>query len=381
LERIVARFKSLISDMLRSNLKGGGSQSGNQQNSTPKTLSQPLDTPIPSSQYSIEEKRSISKVKRCVFIIICYIPFLLFLVFIIFRYPNGMKSQSSTNIGSVSTAPMSRDEKGTCEIVTPVFANRTTTALASYPGSGNTMTRILIEALTGVWTGSTHGNPKMIGKQVRSVGNPADDRLTENVVVVKTHQPDVKPLRWKDAKRVIFIIRDPLSAIPSAHNAKWEVGSKIKMHTGQAPEISWINWRDSFFDLHLRKWRTTLQYWNTQYSYPGKRIVVVYEDLVHNVTGPIIAEKIMTFLGQGIIPLKDVPCIWQKVVRGSAEKVHRPRKYTPKFKSEHMLRVISDLDKLLNTTTDEPNLLRALTRYKNNAQKRLENGSSCQVGC
>uniref|UniRef100_A0A7S1BZB7 Sulfotransferase domain-containing protein n=1 Tax=Corethron hystrix TaxID=216773 RepID=A0A7S1BZB7_9STRA len=121
-----------------------------------------------------------------------------------------------------SARPTPEDEA--CQIPVPVFADRPATALASYPGSGNTMTRVLIEALTGVWTGSTHGNPRMLGKQVRSVGNPADDRLTKNVVAVKTHQPGGKKhfgkLRWTNATRVILIIRDPLNALPSAFNAK-----------------------------------------------------------------------------------------------------------------------------------------------------------------
>jgi len=315
--------------------------------------------------------------KRCTRCVVAVA--LLFLVAIIIsQNPHNATLYEAVHL-SLDHKP--RDEKNTCEIVTPVFANRTTTALASYPGSGNTMTRILIEALTGVWTGSTHGSPRMIGKQNRTLGNPADDRLTESVVVVKTHEPDRRGIKWTDAKRVIHIIRDPLAAFPSACNAKTEVANGILMHSSQATEIRWNSCRDKTFSKDLTQYRNNLEYWNTTFEYPEKRLVVVYEDLVDDVSGPPIAEKIMTFLGKGIIPLEDVPCIWKKIVRGSAEKVHRPRTYTPKFRSKHLTELIDMYNGLLGTnetngfeTNGEPNLLRAISLYKNNALNRLKEG-------
>mmetsp|Transcript_36105 Transcript_36105/g.84337 ORF Transcript_36105/g.84337 Transcript_36105/m.84337 type:complete len:357 (-) Transcript_36105:222-1292(-) len=262
--------------------------------------------------------------------------------------------------------------ENTCEIVTPVFANRTSTALASYPGSGNTMTRVLIEALTGVWTGSTHGNPLMLGKQSRSVGNPADDRLTENVVVVKTHQPGkVGYLRWKGATRVILIVRNPLDAIPSSCNAKWEIGSATVMHTEQMPEKYWIVTRDRRFEFELKMWRTMIDFWTKRFDDPDNSMIVIYEDLINVETGPAIAAEMMTFLGHGIIPLESVPCIWQKVVRGSAEKVHRTRRYKPSFLRKQLDQIIGNLTEISQNYKHEPTIERATSLYLDIAKERL----------
>jgi len=268
-----------------------------------------------------------------------------------------------------STALVEKLEDENCEIVTPVFANRTPTALASYPGSGNTLTRVLIEALTGVWTGSTHGNDKMLGKQVRSVGNPADDRLTENVVVVKTHQPGkIGVLRWKNATRAIIIIRDPLNAIPSACNAKWEIHSQTLMHSEQTPVEKWIYWRDLHFDNQLAMWRKIITFWLDRIKDSQKRLVVIYEDLVDQEKGPFIAEEIMTFLGHGIIPSAKVPCIWRKVVKGSAKKIHRPRRYTPSYLNEQFDALIGNLTEIYESDLiSDPNIYRAISLYIKNA--------------
>eukprot|EP00588_Corethron_pennatum_P007244 CAMPEP_0194300238 /NCGR_PEP_ID=MMETSP0169-20130528/61146_1 /TAXON_ID=218684 /ORGANISM="Corethron pennatum, Strain L29A3" /LENGTH=63 /DNA_ID=CAMNT_0039050387 /DNA_START=1091 /DNA_END=1282 /DNA_ORIENTATION=+ len=61
-------------------------------------------------------------------------------------------------------------------------------------------------------------------------------------------------------------------------------------------------------------YRYNLEYWNTQWKYYEKRLVLLYEDLVDNVAGPPIplSQKKMTFMGKGIIPFEDLLRIWQK---------------------------------------------------------------------
>mmetsp|Transcript_36106 Transcript_36106/g.84341 ORF Transcript_36106/g.84341 Transcript_36106/m.84341 type:complete len:349 (-) Transcript_36106:222-1268(-) len=305
--------------------------------------------------------RNVAIITSCFLVIAMYNP-----------TENELSIARTELLDSVSTPKTMRGEANSnCEIVTPIFAKRTPTALASYPGSGNTMTRVLIEALTGVWTGSTHGNPKMVGKHFRSVGNPADDRLTENVVVVKTHQPGRKTLRWKNATRVILIIRDPLDAIPSACNAKWEIHTATTMHTNQVPEDKWIFWRNSNFGDQLRMWRTMIDFWTKRFDDPDNSMIVIYEDLINVETGPAIAAEMMTFLGHGIIPLESVPCIWQKVVRGSAEKVHRTRRYKPSFLRKQLDQIIGNLTEISQNYKHEPTIERATSLYLDIAKERL----------
>ena len=57
------------------------------------------------------------------------------------------------------------------------------TVLASYPGSGSTITRLLIEMTTGVWTGSIYGDESLF----TSSPHPFCGELTtKNVVAIKS---------------------------------------------------------------------------------------------------------------------------------------------------------------------------------------------------
>ena len=76
------------------------------------------------------------------------------------------------------------------------------TLLTSYPGSGNSWVRQLIETATGIYTGSVFCDPSyvafsMIGEGLR----------TGNVIVVKTHFSKI------ESSKVIYLIRNPFDAI------------------------------------------------------------------------------------------------------------------------------------------------------------------------
>ena len=79
-------------------------------------------------------------------------------------------------------------------------------ALVSYPGSGNSWARVLLEEATGIYTGSVYCDhrylwPGMIGEGV----------YTENVIVIKTHLSVKNTLSY--SQKVIYIIRNPIKAI------------------------------------------------------------------------------------------------------------------------------------------------------------------------
>jgi len=84
-------------------------------------------------------------------------------------------------------------------------------ALLSFPGSGNSWVRQLLETTTGIYTGSyqdcdiTYITSGMIGESV----------YTDNVIAVKTHFPDhsAKELSWLKTRHIIYIIRNPFDAV------------------------------------------------------------------------------------------------------------------------------------------------------------------------
>lgn len=88
-------------------------------------------------------------------------------------------------------------------------SNRGHTALASFPGAGNTWTRQLIESLSGILTGSVYGDGHM---KKAFIG----ERYTENVIAIKTHEMYGKMNIKYD--KVILLIRDPFDSILALFN-------------------------------------------------------------------------------------------------------------------------------------------------------------------
>ncbi|CAH1780237.1 unnamed protein product [Owenia fusiformis] len=77
------------------------------------------------------------------------------------------------------------------------------TALYSFPGSGNTWARHLIQQITGIYTGSMFDDIDL-----KKHGFPGEGRTDGHVVVIKTH--DVSTFEYY--QRVIIIIRNPFDA-------------------------------------------------------------------------------------------------------------------------------------------------------------------------
>ena len=118
------------------------------------------------------------------------------------------------------------------------------TALASYPGSGNTWARALLEAATGILTGSAYVDAALVHAGFLGEG------ATERVLAVKTHWP------WDDDAglanatldglggaagfdRALVLVRHPYSAIPSLFAYQ-----HTRAHGDEAPEHAWRAWRD-----------------------------------------------------------------------------------------------------------------------------------------
>ena len=87
--------------------------------------------------------------------------------------------------------------------------------LVSFPGSGNTWTRIVLEQATGIFTGSI-----FCDRGLRSSGFYGEQIISSNVLAIKTHyprdgDPSIGHFHPKHVDGVIFIMRNPFDSIVS----------------------------------------------------------------------------------------------------------------------------------------------------------------------
>ena len=86
-------------------------------------------------------------------------------------------------------------------------------ALGSFPGSGNSWVRQLLESATGIYTGAIYCDGSYIG-----AGMIGEGVTTENVIAIKTHDWPYAAKTRLNHDRAIYIVRSPFGSILSEHN-------------------------------------------------------------------------------------------------------------------------------------------------------------------
>ena len=168
------------------------------------------------------------------------------------------------------------------------------TALASFPGSGNTWVRSVVETAAGFKTGSVYLDPKLLCAGFEGEGE------TEDVVLVKTHWPwdasssdivmdsvklcldsgqsvedldvTLRNYPWQ-VDRAVVLVRQPLDAMRSLFHLQTRGGS----HDAEGSVHAWESWRDAQWIRQSVRWATHSAYWRSR---PYPCLVVKYEDLV-----------------------------------------------------------------------------------------------------
>lgn len=160
------------------------------------------------------------------------------------------------------------------------------TALVSYPGSGNTWMRYLLQQSTGILTGSVYKDGKLKRNDF-----PAEGIVNTSVIVVKTHQYRPHILVMYDT--AILLVRNPKSAIVAEFNRQ----SSDLDHVGMASVEKFRSetWR-SFVMKELLRWEETNLAWAKDFT--GRLKIVYYEDLLTNLE--LTLREILIFLGQDV---------------------------------------------------------------------------------
>ncbi|XP_069188326.1 sialate:O-sulfotransferase 1-like isoform X2 [Procambarus clarkii] len=151
-----------------------------------------------------------------------------------------------------------REEGGRCGGLDVNFAQEGSlppTALVSYPGSGNTWTRHLLQAATGIFTGSIYQDQQLYMKGFFGELEPWNAGTT---FTQKTHDGSPAHIQAFNGTGVL-LLRNPYRAIISYHNFLF--GG----HTGYAP-ISNYRRKDwgAFVQLQARSWLEVAITWITQ---------------------------------------------------------------------------------------------------------------------
>ena len=170
------------------------------------------------------------------------------------------------------------------------------TVLASFPGSGNTWARLLLEYGSGYLSGSTYDDVDLVHLM------PAEGRDDSAVVVVKTHtaprtfMPRVRP------QKVIFLVRHPLNAIWAEFQRR-----RLNDHTGAMT----LNFTSSYarskvLRVDLPKFASCMACKWMQFAAAHTHLssstdvtlrVVRYEDLQKNTVG--VLQGLLSFVFNG----------------------------------------------------------------------------------
>lgn len=152
-----------------------------------------------------------------------------------------------------------------------------TTLLASYPRSGNTLLRSLLESITGYVTGSDTRPDRPLSLSLAEGHDLVGEGITQpsQTAIVKTHWPERIGYRKYNAHRVILLVRNPFDAIDSYWNL-----NVTNTHTAKVTDQVYDEHAAFFAQLALNEikvWINFLEYWTSQ---SAPLLWVRYEDLI-----------------------------------------------------------------------------------------------------
>lgn len=194
------------------------------------------------------------------------------------------------------------------------------TALVSFPGSGNTWLRYLLQQVTGTYTGSVYKDYGLLKN-----GFPAESVTNGSVLVVKTHE-------WGSKARVPFLkavllVRSPGAAIQAEFNR--QSGGHVGFATPERYRRNKGKYWQNFFTDKLSAWKQTNLDW--LHNFTGPTHVIFYDKLVQNVEETL--TKLLEFL-EFPVTQKNLQCALDR-----QEGIYRRRKrvlnfdpYTPEMK-------------------------------------------------
>ncbi|XP_059144285.1 WSCD family member CG9164-like [Physella acuta] len=172
-----------------------------------------------------------------------------------------------------------KKDQNSCGPMSFSVRNFPATALVSFPGSGNTWLRFLIQEATGIFTGSEYNS-----KKLRMLGFLGEGVANSSTILVKTHKCDAATL--KRYEKAVLLIRQPYEAIKAEFNRKYSGRRKLNA-TKDTIEKYW----PVYYTEHQLYWVRFHEFWQT---YRRPLLVVMYKDLVQQTS--VKLREILSFL-------------------------------------------------------------------------------------
>lgn len=201
------------------------------------------------------------------------------------------------------------------------FRERGITIIASYPRSGNTLVRSLLERTTGIVTGSDTRPDRSLSRELAEEHNLVGEGVTSSVAFVKTHWPERIGSVPVQGERVILVVRNPYDAIDSYWNMM-----ATKSHTKSVTSEVYERFRDKFNGLvenEIHVWLKFHRYWLQEVAVAT--LLVRFEDLV---AGPSTElRRILKFTLGG----DSLPEYWeQRITQVARDSVESLGSYAPR---------------------------------------------------
>ena len=244
-----------------------------------------------------------------------------------------------------------------------------------FPGSGSELVLKILGALTGI-----------PGRDIHSVKSGCNKPGT---MVCKTHfpadgigDPNKTQLDAQISPKVMLLVRNPATAIPSGHNWLWENDRAMRTHTEKMPLDYWRANRADVMDhgvFTIDKWFQVVDYWTSGNHSVG--LTIPYEQLTNPETGPNLIKEMALFiirqnhmdehafdeqLGNST-KLKD---FWQSVVLGEAARHKRNTKritkedsYVPSYTADQKATLVNYIERIISKEALSSQLQSVLQTY------------------
>ena len=183
------------------------------------------------------------------------------------------------------------------------------TLLASYPRSGNTLVRTLLEKVTGCVTGSDTRPNRNLSRELAERHNLIGEGVVDgnSTPFVKTHWPERTGCVPFVAKRVILVVRNPYDAIDSY----WNMNATCS-HTQTVTDEVYEQFADFYNDLarnEIGVWIKFHHYWLQEAAKKIPILVIRFEDLIRDP-----AEQVRQML-QFSLGAQPLPKDWDERIR------------------------------------------------------------------
>lgn len=167
--------------------------------------------------------------------------------------------------------------------------------LVSYPRSGNTLLRTLLERTTGIVTGSDTRPDRTLSKALAEAHNLVGEGLVHRskTCFIKTHWPERIGCQVFEGHRAILIVRNPFDAIDSYWNL-----NVTNTHTETVTDDVYARFRDKFEQLaknEINVWCDYHHYWLEKNRKSGFPLLIIrFEDLIQRPAGEL--RRILQFI-------------------------------------------------------------------------------------